>query len=214
MYESHSSKDDKVTKQVVFLAATVLLAFGSASAFTFGVDYTEAVQDNGLGATGFDYVSTVDFKQCRGFIGWGRAESWEHTLSADYTPVPEAYQIASARLDITGYRYFGLGADLVEFAGSLNWTEVEGWRWVSHSENSFDLSGIDHSYWNAPTFQVAMTPVFDLGLRLQQSVLSIDYIAGGGPRAEFTVVPEPASLILVGLGLAGVMGVRARRGRK
>ncbi len=207
-----------MTKRATFLLTTtfmaLLLAFGTASAFTFGVDYTETIQDNGFGAAGFDYVSTVDFNQDHGFISWLDTESWEHSLSAAYTPVPEAYQVGSARLDLSGTRYLGLGGDLVEFAGSFHWTEVEGWRWISPTESSFDLSSIDNSYWNADSFEVSMTPVFDLGICLDRSVLSIDYIAEGGPTEEFAAVPEPASLLLVGLGLAGIAGARARRKKK
>jgi hypothetical protein len=198
---------------IVGLFTAALSVPGTVSAFTLGVDYDETIQDNGIGATGFDYVSTIEFREGAGLIRWLHTDSWAHTLSADYMPVPDAFQVTSARLDISGCRYLGFGSDMVEFAGSYEWSHGSGWRWIGPMNGSFDLSGIDNSYWNQDVFEVAMTPIFDLGVRVGSSVLSIDYapadnfVSGGGVSA----VPEPATALLLGFGLIGVIGYRLRR---
>jgi hypothetical protein len=184
---------------------------GGVFAFTLGVDYDETIQDNGLGAAGFDYVSTVEFREGAGLIRWLDTESWAHSLSADYMPVPDAFQVTSARLDISGCRYLGLGADVVEFAGTYEWTQGSGWHWASPMNSSFDLTGIDNSYWNQDVFEVAMTPVFDLGVRVARSVLSIDYAPTENFTSGVSAVPEPATALLLGFGLIGVAGYRLRR---
>jgi len=180
------------------------------SAFTLGVDYNETIQDNGLGAVGFDYVSTVNFRENRGFIPFLHTGTWEHSLSADYMPVPDAFKVTSARLDTFGYQHVGTGVDMVSFGGTCEWTQSNGWHWVSGTHNAFDLSNIDNSFCNSNPFVVSMTPVFDLGVRVTRSVLSIDY-AASSDDGQYAAVPEPTSIILLGLGLVGAAGYRLRR---
>lgn len=200
--------------QVAAILAVMLVLPISLSAFTLGIDYTENITDNGLGSVGYDYVSTVNFNERRGFIGWLDTESWGHTLSSDYMPVPDEFQVTSAQLEIRGFRYFGFGLDLVSFGGSYNWTSDLGWRCIAKTHNTFDLTGIDNEYWNSDPFMVAMTPVTDLGVVLSQSTLSIDYAPSGSTGPLLTAVPEPTSLLLLGFGLVGVAGARIRRYKK
>ena len=193
------------------LLVAALTIPGSLSAFTLGVDYDETVQNNGLGAVGYDYVSTVEFYDGHGYIPFLHTESWAHSLSADFMPVPDAFQVTSARLEITGSQFMGFGADLVQFAGTYEWTQATGWHWVNNSTNVFNLGDVDDYYWNQSAFEVAMTPVFDLGVRVARSVLSIDYAPAGGVGEQFAAVPEPTTLLLVGFGIVGAAGYRRFR---
>ena len=182
-------------------------------AFNFGTDYTETVQNNGLGAVGYDYISTINFNDGHGFIGFGQTETWLHSLSSDFMPVPDQYVVTSATLQIKGTRYVGFGYDLVSFAGEMQWTDGGGWRWIGSTNSTFDLTNIDYGYWNADPFAVSYTPVFDLGVCISQSVLSIDYAAAGdgGGFADASAVPEPGSLMLLVMGLGGLAGYRKMR---
>lgn len=197
----------------IIICGLLLAAFcftTDISAFTLGVDYNETIQDNGLGAVGFDYVSTVNFRDNHGFIPLLHTESWAHSLSTDYMPVPDAFKVTNARLDIFGYQYLGTGLDMVSFGGTCEWTQSSGWHWVSGTHSAFDLSDIDDSFWNSNPFVVSMTPVFDLGVRVTRSVLSLDY-AQSDDNGQYAAVPEPTSILLLGLGLVGAAGYRLRR---
>ncbi|MBU0984769.1 MAG: PEP-CTERM sorting domain-containing protein [candidate division Zixibacteria bacterium] len=198
---------------LLLVAALALLAV-PASAFNLNVDYTESIQDYGIDASGYNYISSVDFSN--GYIGWMQTESWGHTLSSSYMPVPDDVTVANATLRISGYRYLGFGMDAVNVGGEFRWTQYEGWTWrTDYTENLFDITNIDASYWNSDPLSVSMTPVFDHGLVLTSSILAVDYdrATGTGSGGGLAAVPEPATLTLLGLGLLGGGILRYRRKR-
>jgi hypothetical protein len=193
-------------KQIVLttLCLCLLAVPASVSAFTLGTDYSESIN-----VSGNTYTSTVEFQD--GFIGWLQTESWGHTLSEDFMTVPDNFTVNSASLRITGHHAVGNGIDEVTFGGTCNWTAYEGWTWCwDETDNLFDLTNIDNSYWNNSPLMVSMTPIFDLGVCLTNSILTVNYGEPGSP-GDVTAVPEPTTLLLLASGLVGA-GYFRRRG--
>ncbi len=197
-----------MTKRI--LAALLILALPSAGmAFSVG---TETIEDYGVDASGFNYVSTVEFDD--GFVGWMNIATWGHTLNPSYMSVPDNFTVAQASLQIQGWRYSGFGGEIIACGGTLQWSGLQGWQMISYADNTFDITNIDHSFWNSSPLYVSLLPVFEAGINLTSSTLSVDYdqstFSGGDPSGVASV-PEPAALILMGLGLAAVGSWRRLR---
>ncbi len=181
------------------LALALLIVPASLSAFSF----VESVQDYGIDASGYNYVSTVDFS-C-GLVTWGHTANWWHSLSESYMPVPDGYKINQATLQIEGWQVLGFGGELVEVAGTAYWSDLHGWQVLNSSSSIFDLTGTADAYWNSEFLDVSFTPLFEVGAVLARSTLSVDYdrvlIADGGDQT--VAAPEPTTILLMGFGLLG-----------
>ena len=191
----------------VLVLAMLCVAPSQSYSFILGVDYAETVTDLGINAPGFNYVSEVEFSN--GGISWLQTESWGHSLSENYMMVPNDFIVSNATLEIVGWRYIGFGNDVVQVGGTVHWTGFDGWQWVSGTDNILDVTNIDHSYWNSNPLSVSMTPVFDMGLCLTSSTLSVDYDVAT-ESVSHAAVPEPYTLLMLTLGIAAV-GIRFRR---
>ncbi|RKX28204.1 MAG: hypothetical protein DRP47_04970 [Candidatus Zixiibacteriota bacterium] len=178
------------------ICAILLFIPSQSFSFVLGIDYSENISNYGIDAPGFNYVSNISFMN--GKIGWLQTETWGHSLSESFMTVPDDYTVNNATLEISGWRYVGFGVDIVEVGGVFQWTGYDGWRWVGEMDNILDITDIDFSYWNSSPLNISMTPVFDMGLCLESSILSVDYDLAGTPSEA---IPEPSTFLMLSLGI-------------
>jgi hypothetical protein len=197
-----------VKRAILLIVLAVGLAILTLPVETFAFSFIESIDNYGIETSGYNYVSTVDFTD--GFIGWGQTETWGHTLSIDYMTVPDNFTVSNAVLEIQGFQYAGLGGEVVNVAGTLVWTGISGWHWVNDVQYSFDITDINNSVWNSSPLYVSLTPFFDCGFNVTQSVLSVDYDLSLYPGPDIAATPEPTTMLLFGIGL-GIAAISRKK---
>jgi hypothetical protein len=153
------------------------------------------------------YASIVDFyqKSPNGVFGgtwigtgpgYDRSLSWAHTLPAGLSVPPDV--INRAKLFIDG-EYVDTRGNLVEIQGTWDWNPLNR-VWLDNTV--YSLTAVDEAgFWNGGSLGINIF-AGEYSMRVDESILMMDYTSGGA-NADPAAVPEPATLILLGLGLAG-----------
>lgn len=157
----------------------------------------------------YDYASQVDFFSNNPggiFNGYwiGTEEdlpdhmSWAHTLPGDLSVPPD--DVTRAKLWVDG-AFIDTYGNTVEIEGTFNWDPLNK-RFLDNT--LYDLADVNAGgFWNDGMIDVTAW-AGERSLRLDYAVMMMDYQDNGDP------VPEPATIFLVGAGLAGIL-IRRRR---
>ncbi len=157
------------------------------------------------------YASSIDFYDDRPdgiwdgvWIGDGNNMesnlSWSHTLPPGLEVPPDT--VLGAKLWIDG-AYVNTDGNLVDIQGTWDWDPLNH---IWFDNTTYDLSSVDEpGFWNMGALDVAVW-ANEGGLRIDQAIFMMDYTTGA--------TPEPASILLIGLGLLGGMSYRKLRQKR
>ncbi len=148
--------------------------------------------------SGYNYCSAITFDD--EYVPAGEIGVWGHSLDPNYMTVPDNFTVLRATLQITGWAPNGVGDGIVTVQQDYRWTGPTGWTCLtSYSDKFFELTDIDDEFWNSSPLMVEIAQPAAVGVTLTGSTLLVEY----GPGDPGTAIPEPTTMILFGLGLAG-----------
>lgn len=195
-------------------------AFAFSASQSIFFDWTfETGEQYGWNGDGhsYDYASSIDFYDAAtpdGALGgvWLGASSvlgsslrWSHLLP-NFTG-PEAV-VSSARLFIDA-AWVDSHNSIVSVEGTWNWDPLTH---AFRANRTLDIGGLDDpDLWDNGALDVSVFSA-ERNLRIDRAILMLDYNNGTGAGSE--EIPEPASLVLFGIGLVGVSSIMRRRYRK
>lgn len=208
-------------RQVFFVVAIAICAASNAFAYSASQSiFSDWTFDSGIqyGWNGdghnYDYASYIDFYEgtyADGALGgaWIGTSStlqssmhWSHLLPNLSAP---GSSVTSAKLFIDGAWIDGRN-NLVSIEGTWNWNPLNH---VFLDNTTYDLGSVDDpNLWDDGSLDVSVF-AGERSLRIDRAILMLDYEEGVG--AGSAEVPEPASLILFGIGMVGLGTVLRRR---
>ena len=200
---------------IVAVIATEAFSFSASQSIFFDWTFNSGIAYgwNGDGHS-YDYASYIDFYEGTvpdGAFGgaWlGTASSlessmsWSHSLPNLSAP---GSNVTSAKLFIDGAWIDGRN-NLVSIEGTWNWDPLNH---VFLDNTTYNLGAVDDpTMWDDGSLDVSVF-AGERSLRIDRAILMLDYDEGVGSNSA--EVPEPASLILFGLGMVGLGSVLRRR---
>lgn len=185
--------------KTVFLLTVLLIPF---SAFSY--PFSEVIHNDWFFMGDFhtyDYASMIDLEHTwiENTNGIPGQLDWTHSLPYDVGIPP--YNVTRAKLWIDA-AYINADNKIVEFSGLMEWDVLNN-RWFDNS--TYDLGGMAKpDFWDIGGIDVAIF-ANEFSLRVDRAIMMMDYSS--------VSIPEPATMILVGLGLVGI-GLQSRRRKK
>lgn len=206
-HKNHKNKDLAMKKlwTIMFLSTTLLWA-GSAMAWSFGGER--------CGPPKYDCgeYPLKDYKDVRSddvTIGINQSETWLFDLDTDaleYGAVGFEDSIVSAKLDID---IWGLGKSKFQISDDGDGFSLFEKEWVIiFNDVEYNvLAGLQDNHLMNLTISNSFN-VCDLDMLVTNVTLSGKYCDAPAP------VPEPATMLLFGTGIAGLVGSRIRQKKK